>query len=255
MQKTLVIIMLIGLAAYLAACLYLFTFQRDFIYFPPESAMLRPPVTSTLAVPGALLKVSERPLPGSRAVIYLGGNAEDVSASLPLLERAFPDRALYLLHYRGYAGSTGTPTEDALVADALALFDRVAAIHGNSGDIVLIGRSLGSGIAIQVASQRPVAKLVLVTPYDSLQDLAAEQFPLFPVRWLLQDKYESWRYAPRIKAPTVILAAGRDEIIPASSTQLLLSRFPPGVATMKVIDGADHNSISDSAAYPSLLRN
>jgi pimeloyl-ACP methyl ester carboxylesterase len=252
MLKTLGVIMLIGLAAYLAACLYLFTFQRDFIYFPPESAMLRPPVTSTLAVPGALLRVSERPLPGSRAVIYLGGNAEDVSASLPLLDRAFPDRALYLLHYRGYAGSTGTPTEQALVADALALYDRVAATHR---DVVLIGRSLGSGIAIQVASQRPVARLVLVTPYDSLQDLAAEQFPLFPVRWLLQDKYESWRYAPRVRAPTLILAAGRDEIIPASSTQQLLSRFANGIASIKVVDGADHNSISENPAYPSLLRN
>jgi pimeloyl-ACP methyl ester carboxylesterase len=252
MLKTLGVIMLIGLAAYLAACLYLFTFQRDFIYFPPDSALLRPPVTSTLAVPGALLKVSERPLPGSRALIYLGGNAEDVSASLPLLDRAFPDRALYLLHYRGYAGSTGTPTEQALVADALALFDRVASTQS---DVVLIGRSLGSGIAIQVASQRPVAKLVLVTPYDSLQDLAAGQFPLFPVRWLLQDKYESWRYAPRVKAPTLILAAGRDEIIPASSTQLLLSRFANGIASMKVVDGADHNSISENPAYPSLLRN
>jgi pimeloyl-ACP methyl ester carboxylesterase len=174
-----------------------------------------------------------------------------VSASLPLLERAFSDHAIYLLHYRGYTGSSGTPTEQACVDDALALLDRVAATHAG---IVVIGRSLGTGIAVQVASRRPVRKLVLVTPFDSLQELAAQQFPLFPVRWLLKDKYESWRYAPQVKAPTLIVAAGRDEIIPAWSTRKLLSRFAPGVATMETIAGAGHNTVSDSPAYLSVLR-
>ena len=251
MQKALGMILLIAIAGYAAACLALFAFQRSLIYFPPTIPSLQAPQTSTLVVPGARLLVSERPRPGQKAVIYLGGNAEDVSASLPLLDSAFPDHALYLMHYRGYAGSSGKPTEKALVSDALALFDRVAVEHG---EIVVIGRSLGTGVAVQVATLRPVSKLVLVTPFDSLGALAAQQFPYFPVRWLLRDRYESGKYAAQVKAPTLILAAGQDEIIPARSTELLLSRFADGVATMKVIEGAGHNSISESAAYIPMLQ-
>lgn len=251
MQRGLAVILLIAIAGYVAACLALFAFQRTFIYFPPAIPSFAAPKTSTLVVPGAQVLVSERPRPGPKAVIYLGGNAEDVSASLPLLDSAFPEHALYLMHYRGYLGSSGKPTEKALVSDALALFDRVAREHG---EIVVIGRSLGSGVAVQVAALRPVSRLVLVTPFDSLGALAAQQFPVFPVRWLLSDKYESGKYAPRIKAPTLILMAEHDEIIPARSTQLLLSRFGNGVATMKVVPGAGHNSISDSAAYIAFLQ-
>jgi len=250
MLKFLGAIMLVGVAAYLVACAALFFAQRSFIYYPPRQAMLRPPATMTLEVPGATLKVSERPLPGRKALIYLGGNAEDVSASLPLLDGVFPDRALYLLHYRGYAGSSGAPSEDALVGDALLLFDRVAAAHP---DITLVGRSLGTGVALQVASRRPVGKLVLVTPFNSLQELAAQQFPYFPVSWLLRDKYESWRYAPQVKAPTLLLAAQHDEIVPAASTRRLLTHFAPNLATLQMVPDAGHNTISATPAYLAAL--
>lgn len=244
-------VLLITLGCYAAACLALFLMQRSYIYFPPATPLLHAPRTSVLDVPGAAVKVSERPAQGPQAVIYFGGNAEDVTMSLPLLDAAFPRQALYLLHYRGYLGSTGKPSEKDNVADALALFDRVVAQHG---EVTVIGRSLGSGIAVQVASQRPVKKLILVTPYDSLQEIAAAHFPYFPVRWLLRDKYESWRYAARVTAPTLLLAAEHDEIIPARSTQQLLARFPRGVATMTVIDGAGHNSISEMPAYIPALK-
>ncbi|MGH8856154.1 MAG: alpha/beta hydrolase [Telluria sp.] len=246
MQKTAITILLLGLAVYAVACLALYFLQRSLIYFPPAAAAFPAPATSTLEVPGAVVKVSERPHAGDKALIYLGGNAEDVTASLPLLDAAFPQRALYLLHYRGYTGSSGSPSEQALVADALALFDRVARQHQ---DIVVVGRSLGSGIAVQLASQRPVARLVLVTPFDSLPDLAAGQFPFFPVRWLMRDKYACAQYAPHVSAPTLIVAAGDDEFIPARSTGLLLSRFAPGVASMRVIRGTGHNTISSSPDY------
>lgn len=251
MLKTASIIMAAAIALYLAGCVGLFLVQRAFIYFPPPQAGVEAPSTSTLAVPGARLLVSERPVSGDHAVLYLGGNAEDVSASLPLLAQAFPGHALYLPHYRGYAGSSGTPTETALVADALLLFDKVAAAHP---EVVVIGRSLGSGVAVQVASRRRAARLVLVTPFDSVQALAAQQFPYMPVRWLLRDKYESWRYAPQVKAPTLIVAAGDDEIIPAASTHRLLQHFAPGVASMRVIAGAGHNTISGTQEYVSALQ-
>jgi len=251
MRHYLTVIVIAAGALYLAACLGLFFAQRSFIYYPPQRAQVAAPRVWTFDAPGAVLRVSERPAAGDRAVVYLGGNAEDVSASLPLLERAFPEYAIYLLHYRGYTGSSGSPAEQAFVSDALALLDRVAARHG---EIVLIGRSLGTGVAVQVASRRPVRRLVLVTPFDSLQELAAQQFPLFPVRWLLKDKYESWRYAPQVRAPTLIVAAGGDEIIPSWSTRRLLSRFAPGIATMETIAGTGHNTVSDSPAYLAALR-
>ena len=246
MHKTLGTLFLLGIVAYAAACLALFLLQRSLIYFPPTQVLVQAPHVSTMTVPGAVVNISERPRAGNKALIYLGGNAEDVSMSLPELDAAFPDHALYLLHYRGYGGSTGKPSEPALVADAVQLFDRAAASHA---EVVLIGRSLGSSIALQVASRRPVHKLVLVTPFDGLAALAARQFPFFPVRLLLRDQYDTVRHAPLVKAPTLLLAAGQDEIIPAQSTARLLSRFAPGVATRKVIEGAGHNSISDSAAY------
>jgi pimeloyl-ACP methyl ester carboxylesterase len=250
MLKFLGIIMVAGLVFYVAACIALFLGQRSMIYYPPAQAALAAPLVSTLEAPGAVLRVSERPLAGRQAVIYFGGNAEDVSTSLPLLAQAFPRHALYLLHYRGYAGSTGSPTEADLVADALLLFDRVAAYHP---EIVVVGRSLGSGVALQLASRRPVHRLVLVTPYDSVLELAGRQFPWVPVRWLLKDRYESGLYAAKIEVPTVVLAAENDEVIPAWSTQRLVSRFAPGVASVRVIPGAGHNTISASPAYVAAL--
>jgi len=117
-----------------------------------------------------------------------------------------------------------------------------------------VGRSLGTGVAVRLAAQRPVARLVLVTPYDSLQDLAAAQFPFFPVRWLLEDKYESGRYAPLVTAPTTIVAAERDEIIPRASTDQLHARFPSGVARFIVLPGTGHNTISNNPLYLEILR-
>jgi len=196
--------------------------------------------------------VSTRPIPGSDALIYFGGNAEDVSLEMPGFSIAFPNHAIYLLHYPGYGGSSGSPSEQAILLDALALFDRAHSDHQN---ITVIGRSLGSGVAIRLASLRPVARLVLVTPYDSLQDIAAQNYPYVPVRWILRDKFESWRYAPDVVAPTRIIVAEEDEVIPRASTDLLHTRFKNGIVSYVVVPGVGHNTISDSSDYWSLLKN
>ena len=167
------------------------------------------------------------------------------------MAEAFPKRSLYALNYRGYGGSTGTPSETALVADARVLFDHVHADHPN---ITLIGRSLGSGVAIHIASERPVERLVLVTPYDSLVTIAASQFRYLPLRWLMLDKFESWRYAPGVTAPTQLIAAQNDEVIPLSSTEALLKRLPPSLARLTIIPAVGHNTISGSPQYVPLLR-
>ena len=185
------------------------------------------------------------------AVLYFGGNAEDVSLNLPDLSAAFPTSSLYLMHYRGYGGSSGKPSEEALFSDALALFDEV---HKRHPEITVIGRSLGSGVAVYVASHRQlVRRLVLVTPFCSLAAVAAYHYPFLPVRWLLLDRFNSAEYAPFITAPTRILAAGRDEVVPNSSTRALRARFKPDLVSYHLIAGATHNSISDSREYWSLL--
>lgn len=236
---------------YLGVCAALFVFQRSLIYHPQPSSLGTPVSTLKLPVAGADLRVSVRRNDGPNGLIYFGGNAEDVALSLPVFSDAFPDHAIYLLHYRGYGGSSGTPSEEAIHRDAVALFDKVHAEHSN---IVVMGRSLGTGVAIRLASHRPASRLVLVTPYDSLQELAVRQFPYLPVRWLLRDKFESWQYASRITAPTLIVAAEYDEVIPRSSTEQLHTRFAKGVASLKVIPRTGHNTISDSRQYLELLR-
>lgn len=251
MYRAIIGVVVAGVVVYVGWCAALFFLQRSLIYFPQQRAFGSGDTTAKLLVPDAELQISVRPRPGAKALLYFGGNAEDVSANLPSLSNAFPDYALYLLHYRGYGGSSGKPSEGALTSDALALFDKVYAEHPN---VVVVGRSLGSCVAIRLASTRRASRLVLVTPYDSLQELAAQQYPYIPVRWLLLDKFESWRYAPLVSAPTVILAAEHDEIIPRSSTERLYSRFAAGVASYKVIAGVGHNSISESAAYLPLLK-
>ena len=235
---------------YLLACLALHLAQRSLIYFPQARNATAGAPVMTLAVDGAELEVTMRPMAGRHAVLYFGGNAEDVTRSLPLLAPAYPQHALYLLHYRGYGGSTGKPSEKALFADALALYDRVRAEHP---DITLIGRSLGSGVATHVASMRPAQALVLVTPYDSIVAIAARQFPVFPVNYLLSDKFETWRDAPNVTAPTTLIVAEHDEVIPRASSERLLTRFKPGVARRVVVAGAGHNSISDDPAFTTLL--
>ncbi|MEO8670624.1 MAG: alpha/beta hydrolase [Tahibacter sp.] len=231
---------------YVGLCIALFCYQRSLIYFPQARAFATPETTQHLRVADADLELSVRPRAGARALIYFGGNGEDVSASLAGFSAAFPEHSLYLMHYRGFAGSSGSPTEAALHADALALFDLVYATHA---DVVVIGRSLGSGVAVHLASERPASRLVLVTPYNSLLELAEQQVSYVPVRWLLQDRFESWRYAPRVSAATDILVAGNDEVIPAESSRLLFSRFRDGIASYSVINDVGHNSIASSSDY------
>jgi uncharacterized protein len=181
--------------------------------------------------------------------VYFGGNSEDVSMNMPGFAAEFPDSAIYLLHYRGFGGSAGSPSEAALFEDALTLFDQVRSKHS---EVAVVGRSLGSSVALHVASRRPVSRLVLITPFDSVQELGARLFPVFPVRWLLRDKFESWRYAPLVTAPTLLIVAQDDEVVPRASSMQLLSRFKDGIATLKALDG-NHNTISTSAEYSRLL--
>lgn len=244
-------ILSIALVLYAGACIALFVFQRSLIYFPQPRLFGGAADTMIVHAAGADLVVSVCPRAGPKALLYFGGNAEDVSASLASFAGAFPDYAIYMLHYRGYGGSSGKPSEEALHADARALFDKVRVDHP---EIAVIGRSLGSGVAVRLATERPASRLVLVTPYDSIQEIAARQFPYFPVRSLLTDQFESWRDAPAIRIPTLLLQAEHDEVIPSASTERLYAAFGPGIASRVVIRDVGHNTISNTAGYLNAIR-
>ncbi len=250
MSRTIPILLTIIVLAYLGICAALFIFQRSLIYFPQPRTWGSGATILTLPITDESILVSTLPREGPKALIYFGGNAEDVSLNRPGLTEAFPEHAIYLMHYRGYGGSTGKPSEEAILADALVLLDEARTRHDS---ITIIGCSLGSGVAVYVASLRPADRLVLVTPYDSLADIAAAHFPFFPVRLLLKDKYESWRHARAVSAPTLIITAEHDTLIPRASSEKLLSRFESGVAELAVIRGSDHNSVSMSPEYLRLL--
>jgi len=250
MRRMLIPLLIVLALVYAGICAWLFLHQRSLQYFPQPRRGGGAYVVEAFRSGDALLQLTVRPHAGPGAVLYFGGNGEDVSGSIATIAAAFPEREIVMLHYRGYGGSTGQATEEAITADAAALFDKVHAAHP---DVIVIGRSLGGGVAMRLASTRPVSRVVLVTPYDSLLEIAQRQFPWLPVRWLLVDKYESWRYVPQVKAPVLILAAENDEVIPAASTERLRNRFPTPQMVYIVVPGASHNTIGDSPVYARTL--
>jgi uncharacterized protein len=246
--RVLLTVLAAGVLVYLTLCAALYFFQRSMLYFPQPARGKAPALL--LSVPGAQLQISHQMRSGSAAVLYFGGNAEDVSSSLTELADSFARQSVYALHYRGYGRSTGSPTEAALQSDALALFDHLARQHT---DITVVGRSLGSALAVAVAAERPVTRLVLVTPFDSIEAVASKHYPLFPVRWLIHDRFDAAAIAPRVGAPTTVIVASHDEVIPRARTDALVVRFAPGVARVVVIPGAGHNTLDGRADYEAAL--
>jgi uncharacterized protein len=120
MRKIFLRVIAMAAAVYIGLCVCLFIFQRSLIYYPQPRANTTGITVLTLENGAERALVSSRPHDGDDAVLYFGGNAEDVSLDMPEYAAAFPDAAIYLLHYRGYGGSTGDPSEKGIVADALA---------------------------------------------------------------------------------------------------------------------------------------
>ena len=242
----------LGLLIYLLLATAVWAFQRALLYHPqPQAAAVR-----TVLVQGAQATVHAAVhAPEHReAVLYLGGNAEDVSQTLPTLAQAFPSRAIYALQYRGFGRSQGQPTEPDLVADALALAQQVLGAHGR---LTLVGRSLGSGVAVQVAAalaaEPKLDRVVLVTPYDSMALVAQGHYPWLPARWLIKDTFDSAAHAPRVQVPTLLLVAERDVVVPKARAQGLMQAFKPGLARWVELPGTDHNTIGAHSRYPALL--
>lgn len=181
-------------------------------------------------------------------MVYYGGNAEAVSASLvQALENL--EASFLFMNYRGYGKSQGKPSERRLMGDALAIFDWIVSEHGiDPSRVIPMGRSLGSGVAVHVAAHRQVGALILVTPFDSLVNVAKEIYPFLPVTALMRHRFDSLAVAPGMKTPLMAVVADQDEIIPAANSIKLINAWGGPVETL-MVKGATHNDISAFPAY------
>lgn len=226
-------------------CIYLYFGQRHLLYQPQGSWHIRQPPDFTLQR-GAVVLRGWVVNPGQpKALLYFGGNGERIEDRRDDVGRWFPDRTIYLLPYRGYGASDGAPSEASLVDDAQALYDKVARTHSR---IAVIGRSLGTGVAMQLAVRRPIERLVLVTPFDSMLRVAQAQYPFVPVSWLLKDRYESWRVAASVRCPVLVMRSEDDMLVTPDRTAALVASFrvPP---QQVMIEGEGHNTIQDDPEY------
>lgn len=243
--------MIAGLG-YVCFCVVLYFWQRSMIYYPHgevKAANLQP---LWLSNQGHRLKIWQAVSEQSLAVLYFGGNAENVLHSMAELRNLYPDSSLYLMNYRGYGGSTGSPSEGALFSDAVALYDEVADTHE---EVIVMGRSLGTGVAVYLAESRPVEALILVTPYKSMVALASHYYPFLPVNPLLKDRFESYLRTPQIKVPVLALVAERDEVIPAKISSGLIETINPEKLEQVVVKGAGHNTIQEYDEYHRAIKN
>jgi pimeloyl-ACP methyl ester carboxylesterase len=237
----------IGVLAYLGIAAYLYLAQRSLMYFPTPEVASGDVAFEYLESDGLQLKLwTVGDSQARRALIYFGGNAENVYFNADYFRNLFPQHRVYLVNYRGYGGSEGEPTERGLFADALRIFDLVDSRHDS---VAVIGRSLGSAVAVYLASQRPAERLLLATPPDSVVALAQSMYPLFPVGWLLKDRYESVRYAAGVTVPTKVLIAEHDRIVPPRHSLALVAAFDATPVEYVTIEAAGHNGLSNVEQY------
>ena len=234
------------LGFYLLICLALFVFQKSIIYY-------KTPSMKPLAGESIAFSVNEQKLNSvvvnrgkKRAVIYFGGNAEQLESTAFEFAGKITEQTVYLVNYRGYGGSSGSPNEKGILKDALAVFYEISREHRS---VIMMGRSLGSGVATYVASKREVEKVVLITPYDSLKNVAGDIYKIFPTSILATERYESKSFAKNIECPTLIVYSGEDEVISNKRTEYLIEAFAPKKLTVKKINSATHNDISGYREY------
>jgi len=243
--KTLVIVVAVVLVLGLA----LFFGQRRLIYFPdrtnPGSIFDRngQDIQFTTA-DGLTLKTWQiNPEPDSRhvAVLYLPGNggnrldrlgvARDISAL---------GYTVLLLEYRGYGGNPGSPSEHGLLDDALAAVGYLNSEGFDSAHIIYVGESIGTGVAVKLASVEPPAGVLLRSPFTSLADVAKHLYPWLPVSLIMQDRFETMKYLPDVTVPISVLAGRADTLVPFEQSATV-AQHAPNLFSFDAVDGADHN--------------
>lgn len=256
------VILLVVVAVLAASLGLLWAFQRRLIYLPSPGPV--PPAASVL--PGAEdvtfetadgLRLAAWFVPGAEvpgpAVLVCNGNGGDRSMRAALaaaLSRM--GLAVLLFDYRGYGGNPGSPSEEGLAADARAALGYLAGRpEVDPRRVVYLGESLGAAVALRLAVERPPAALVLRSPFASLAEVGRRHYPFLPVSLLLRDRYDSAARVGRLTAPLLVVAGGRDRIVPVSHSRRLFAAAPRP-KRLVVLDGADHND-HDLHAGPRLM--
>lgn len=216
----------------------------------------------TLATPdgdtlhGVRLTPPASPVAERIIILGFGGNAWNAEDAAAYLASLFPHTEVVTFHYRGYRPSTGRASVDAILADAALIFDSVRGDADNQSSgvrIVAAGFSIGAGVAVQLARDRKLDGLLLVTPFDSLAAVAAHHFPWLPAARLMRNAMRSGELLRGLDVPAAFIAAERDEIIPRERTSLLRGAASRMVYS-RTIQGAGHNDIYERAEFATAMR-
>lgn len=246
------------------AALYLFTvvamyaMQRHLQYFPatrnlpPSARGLAEITVETLVTPDQETLVAWYAAPASSdlpTLLFLHGNAGEIGDRADRLAayQAAGFGALFL-SWRGYGGSTGSPSETGLITDAMAAYDWLVVAGTPPDQIVVVGESLGTGVAVQLAAQSPVGAVVLGAPYSAAVDIAARQYPWLPVRWLMKDQFRSIDHIGSVSAPILVLHGTEDRVIPVASG-MRLRDASTAPTTFKALNGKGHEALFEPATW------
>ena len=177
-------------------------------------------------------------------VLYFGGNAEEVS-HLADYKTYFPNTIMVLMNYRSFGLSQGVISEKTMFGDALEVYDKlITNPEIDANNVIVIGRSIGTGVATYLSSQRKVNATVLITPYENMIDVAFEKYPFVPISLLIKHRFESDTYAPNISTPMLALISANDQIIPKHHAYKLKEAWKGKTEALEVIE--DHNSIMNN---------
>lgn len=239
-------IALVAAGAYAATCGLLFLQQTRILYRPPRTEKdHQNDLTEVLPQAGRLpLLAGWVDNPGQeQALLYCGGSSESVELRRAAMGRAFPSHTRYLVPYRGFGPNrTAKPSEQGLKDDSLRLFDFLGQRHAH---VDVLGRSLGTSVALHVGARRPARKLALITPFDSIVAVARQHYKMFPVGKILRDHHEAWKDACNIQASSLVCLAGRDTVTPKVCWERLSKHFQ---VTPEVFEDpqSDHTTIAQS---------
>ena len=236
---------------YLVAGLFLYLRQRYFLYYPTPRIIASQYKNIFLENDNEKINIIVLNEGHENAILYFGGNAESMAQSADYIAGQFPEFTVYLMDYRGYSLSSGEASEEGLYSDALHLYDSIKDKHVR---ISVGGRSLGTAIATYVSANREVSKLALITPFDSIVNVAQARYPVYPVHLLLHDKYDSISRVKQIKAKTFIVIAQNDELIPRERTEALVKAFDPEQLETAVIENRGHGDISSDERYYRIMQ-
>ena len=241
--KWLVALVSIGYASGLAVIYFA---QRGFIFPVPQTVRTAPDATGFPQAEEHVLATADGEkviiwhVPakqGHPIVLYFHGNGDYLAGFFGRFRDLISDgTGIVALSYRGYAGSSGQPSERGLLRDAAAAYAFTAARY-DAGRIVVWGFSLGSGVAVALAAEQPVGKLILEAPYTSIAELVGSLLRIVPARWLVRDPFRSDERIARVTAPLLIMHGERDPAIPIGMGERMFTlahqpkrfvRFPEG---------------------------